>query len=464
MNISKNLLFTVSLISYILVIYPIQSVNAEGFRKPDYVSLFQPLSNKSNRFISKELAIAIDKNKMAPAIIVLRPPDELSNSPIDFRRLQEQIDQIQRNVLAELDKSDFKLIHKYDFVPGLAGKLTRRGLRILARHNDVLGIDFDHKGEGHLAESLPLIGANEWHNQGVNGEGTLVAVLDTGVANHQDLDNDVLVELCILKSNTENGGVPCPDGSDQQLFEEDAALDGQGHGTHVTGIITSAGTIAPLGIAPNANIVAIKVLDDQNPSGTGQISDWIKGLEWVLTINPAVDGLYDVKVVNMSLGVKNQGFIGNGDCEIPGTSGQLMANAVNILRQVGILTVASSGNDSFNNALAFPSCVSTILSVGATDDNDQLKFFSNSNANLDVLAPGDFITSTGISNTGILTASGTSMASPHVAACAALRVQDNPALTPDQLQMILKNTSVFVTDPSSGLSFPRLRCQPPVLM
>jgi subtilisin family serine protease len=292
----------------------------------------------------------------------------------------------------------------------------------------------------------------------------LVAVLDTGVANHQDLDDDVVLELCILKSNTEEGGVPCPDGSGQQLFEEDAALDGQGHGTHVTGIITSAGMTAPLGIAPNAGIVAIKVLDDQDPAGTGQVSDWIKGLEWVLSINPAVDGLHDVKVVNMSLGVANNGFMGNGDCEDPRTSGGLMASAINILRQVGVLTVASSGNDSFNNKISFPSCISTIMSVGATDDNDQIKFFSNSNANLDIVAPGDQITSTGISDSGILTASGTSMASPHVAACAALRVQENPSLTTNQLQMILKNSPVFVTNPNSGLSFPRLWCQPPVLM
>ena len=462
MTSAKRLISSVTVISIILSIPPILTGCAKDSPKAEHVSLFEPQRKKSKPFVSKALAAAIDKNKVAPAIIILRPPSEIASSRIEFRRLQAQVDQIQRGVLAELDENDFRLIHKYDFVPGFSGQLSQRGLDKLVRHRDVLGIDFDHQGVGHLAESLPLIGANEWHANGVTGDGALVAVLDTGVANHEDLDDDVLLELCILKSNTNEGGIPCPDGSDEQLFEEGAALDGQGHGTNVTGIITSAGTIAPLGVAPDANIVAIKVLDDQNPSGTGQISDWIKGLEWVLTIHPAVDGQFNVRVVNMSLGIVNNGFVGNGDCELPGTSGQLMADAVNILRQVGVLTIASSGNDSFSNGIAFPSCISTILSVGATDDDDQMKFFSNSNANLDVLAPGDFITSTGI--TGILTQSGTSQASPHVAACAALRVQDNPTLTPDQLQTILTNSPVFVANPNSGLSFPRLWCKPPEQM
>lgn len=349
-------------------------------------------------------------------------------------------------------------------MPGFAGRISRTGLRKLIASDLVSGIDFDYQGIGHLDQSLPLIGADEWHAEGVTGDGALVAVLDSGVGEHPDLDDDIILELCILNANTLEGGVPCPDGSGQQLFEAGAALDGNGHGTNVTGIITSNGTIAPLGVAPDAEIVAMKVLDDQGPSGTGQISDWIKGLEWVLTIHPAVDGTFDVRAVNMSIGVAGNSFVGNGDCEQPGTSGLLMFNAASILRQVGVLTIASSGNDGFNNGISFPACVTNVVSVGASDDADQMTSFSNSNANLDLVAPGNLILSTGISNTGILTLTGTSQASPHVTACAALRVEDNPSLSAEQLQGILTNSPVFVTDPGNGLSFPRLWCRPPELM
>lgn len=463
----RTLRYTLFIVTAITLSFGVRAVPdahagvVDGSRPP---SLFEPLDARSERFVSRRLVTALEEHRTAPAIVVLRSPRESASPKVDLRRLRTRIDLVQSDVLAQLDQHDFELLHKYDFVPGLAGRLSRSGLRKLLRHPEVVGIDLDHQGVGHLAESVPLIGADEWHGIGVTGEGPLVAILDTGVGDHPDLADDLVLELCVLTTNTANGGTPCPNGSGQQLFEDGAAADGQGHGTHVTGIVTSAGIVAPSGVAPDAGIVAVKVLDDQDPSGTGQISDWIKGLEWVLTISPAVDGPFDVRVVNMSLGVEGNGFVGDGDCEIPGTSGALMAGAVGILRQVGILTVASSGNDGFDDGIAFPSCVSDVLSVGATDNDDQLKAFSNSNANLDVVAPGDLIQSTGITNTGLLMLPGTSQASPHVAACAALRLQQNPALTPDQLEMILKNSPVFVFDPISGLSFPRLWCRPPVLM
>ncbi len=426
--------------------------------------LFEPVDQASERYVSKALSVHLDKHDWAPTIVVLRTPQALSESPIDVKRLKAQTSRIQRLVLADLGARDFRLIHQYSYVPGFAGHLTARGLEKLIRHPDVLGIDFDHQGIGHLDQSVPLIGADHWHSDGVTGEGALVAVLDTGVANHPDLDDDVVVELCMLSSNTANGGVPCPNGTGQQLVGDDAALDGQGHGTHVTGIITSSGTLAPQGVAPDAEIVAIKVLDDQDPSGTGQISDWIDGLEMVLTMHPAVDGPIDTNIVNMSLGVSNNPFVGNGDCEQPGTSGQLMAFASNILRDVGVLTVASSGNDGFSNGISFPACVSSIVAVGASNNNDQITGFTNSNANLDLLAPGNLITSTGVSNSGFQTLSGTSQAAPHAAACAALRVQHNPGVSPAQLLTILTNSPVLINNPANGLSFPRLWCQPPVQM
>jgi hypothetical protein len=127
--------------------------------------------------------------------------------------------------------------------------------------SDVRRVDLDVGGSGHLAQSVPLIQADKVHALGFTGRGVTVAVLDSGLATtHPDLSDALLSEQCFC-TNADGTGC-CPDGSTQQSGPG-SAEDDQGHGTNVTGIITSAGRIAPVGVAPDAGIVAVKVIDSQ---------------------------------------------------------------------------------------------------------------------------------------------------------------------------------------------------------
>ncbi|MDQ3563660.1 MAG: S8 family serine peptidase [Pseudomonadota bacterium] len=421
-----------------------------GAASTDYtVPVTTPTSGRV-RVVGKDVRRILGKGRVL-VIVSLKRPARLRHATTDVDVLRREVAQIQRRVLSSLKPSDLEMIHRYEFVAGFSGWLTRPGLRKLRRNPDVVAIQLDRRGGSTTAESVPLIRANEWAQVGISGDGVAVAVLDSGVVDHPDLADDLLLESCILKANLEAGGTSCPDGSGEQLSESGAALDSDGHGTHVTGIITSNGVIAPPGVAPGAEFLAIKVMDNE---GYGRISDTIAGLDHVITLLSD----FDIRVVNMSTGWEvpvgecNQGY------------GEQTRDLVSMLEQQGVLVVAASGNDSNRQQITYPACVDGVFSVGATDDDDNVMWFTNSSPELDVMAPGDNILSTGITATGILTLTGTSQAAPHVSACAALRLEDDPTLTPDKLKQILKVTNVFVTDENNGLSFPRLRCGRPVLM
>ncbi|NEP19897.1 MAG: S8 family serine peptidase, partial [Leptolyngbya sp. SIO4C1] len=392
------------------------------------------------------------EEKPVLAIVTLRSPQQFGIIPSGFTMRRSQIAQLQERTLATLQPSEFEVVHQYSSVAGFSGLLTHSGLQKLERNPNVAAIQLDRRGGANTAESVPKIRATEWAQIGIDGDGIAVAVLDSGLVNHPDLNDDLLLESCILSSNVAAGGTGCPDGSGQQLDEPGAALDVDGHGTNVTGIITSNGAIAPPGVAPGSEVVAIKVTDDQ---AAGQVSDLIAGLQYIVNLPPAA---FNIRVVNIS----NGWFIANNECNLG--LGQQTKNLVALLEQQGVLVVASSGNGSNGQNIDYPACVDGVFSVGATDDNDEVIGQSNSSPDLDLMAPGENITSTGISQTGLLTESGTSQAAPHVSACAALRLEDDPTLTPAKLKQILKVTDTLVTDPKNGLTFPRLRCGRPVLI
>jgi subtilisin family serine protease len=136
------------------------------------------------------------------------------------------------------------------------------------------------------------------------------------------------------------------------------------------------------------------------------------------------------------------------------------AAAVNTLRANGVVAFASSGNTGSGTNMASPACLSNVVSVGATDDSDTVAEFTSSNSTLDLMAPGVGIVSDAIGG-GTISASGTSMASPHAAGCAALLIQSGEATTPNQIEARLETSTIHVTDSTNGLTFPRIDCHPP---
>ncbi|WP_371406186.1 S8 family serine peptidase [Kribbella sp. NBC_00662] len=270
-----------------------------------------------------------------------------------------------------------------------------------------------------LDKSVPQIGAPDAWKAGYEGAGVEVAVLDTGVdATHPDLTGKV-------KESVDFSGSPS------------GTVDHFGHGTHVAATIAGTGAGAGgtrKGVAPKADLLVGKVLGDD---GYGYDSWIIAGMEWA-----AAEG---AKVVNMSLG---------GEAT-DGTDP--LSQAVNdITAQTGTLFVVAAGNEGQDETVGTPGAAASALTVGAVDRNDQLADFSSRGPRLgdaglkpEITAPGVGIIAARAAGTIMgdpidelyTSASGTSMATPHVAGAAALLAQQHPDWKADQLKNALVSTA-----------------------
>ncbi|MET3706473.1 thermitase [Arthrobacter sp. UYEF6] len=223
------------------------------------------------------------------------------------------------------------------------------------------------------------------------GSGVRVAIIDSGVAvDHADISGQV-----VARTNL----------TDKQIVNAED-YDKYGHGTHVAGIVAAVhNTAGVAGVCPECSILDVKVLND---SGTGSSSAIAKGIDW------AVEN--DAKVINMSLGQR--------------VSSRTLEAAVNKAWEAGRVIVAAAGNGG-TQAKIYPGAYPNVIAVAATDNNDLKASFSTYGRWVDVAAPGVSVFSTfpnheftlGSQNNrakGYDIASGTSMASPIVAAVAAL--------------------------------------------
>ena len=213
----------------------------------------------------------------------------------------------------------------------------------------------------------------------------------------------------------------------------DAIGDGQntndcnGHGTHVAGTVGGS----TYGVAPEVSLVAVRVL---SCSGSGSTSGVIAGINWATANHVA--GV--PAVANMSLG--------------GGFSSALNTATQNAISD-GITFAVAAGNSNADACSSSPASTPNALTVGSTASNDARSSFSNWGTCLDVFAPGSAIASAwNTSPTATNTISGTSMAAPHVAGAAALRLSANPSSTPAQVGATIAAaaTTGVVTDPHSG--------------
>jgi subtilisin family serine protease len=336
--------------------------------------------------------------------------------------------------------------------PAFAAEIDASELDALRRDPRVRAVSLDTGGGGGLVESVPLIGGDVLHAQGFDGRGTTVAVLDTGIdRDHADFAGRIVGEHCFCDNL--NGTGCCP-GANQ---ESDFAEDDHGHGTHVAGIAAGGGNGAPIGVAPKAWIVAVKVMDAENRFRS--FTQIYQGLEWIADHRP------DVDVINMSLG--SDARFTPSECD--GSAIALgLEPVIHRLRERGVLIAASTGNNGDTQAMWVPACMQDVLGVGATYDSpgahclgnsttaDDIACFTNSSASMDLLAPGVAITSARRGG-GTVVFSGTSMSAPHVVGTIALMKQaGGKALAADFIQETLEHTGVPVTDTRNQLTFPRI--------
>ncbi|GAB5603245.1 subtilisin AprE [Thermus sp. FJN-A] len=252
------------------------------------------------------------------------------------------------------------------------------------------------------------------------GAGVSVYVVDTGIkVGHEDLTN--------LK-----GGyavVKCR-GRCKAAYDDD-----NGHGTHVAGTVAAVNNaVGVLGVAPAAELWAVKVLSG---SGSGSISGIVQGLNWVI----AHDNGGKPKVVNMSLG--GSGADDQDGLYCPSTRStnafhNVIQKAVCDYRITVVVAAGNEGDDAANHT---PAAYDEVITVSATNAQDDWPSWSNYGPDVDLAAPGVSILSTwNASTSSYNTISGTSMATPHVAGAAALVLSRYPTYTPAQVkQALLQN-------------------------
>jgi minor extracellular protease Epr len=259
----------------------------------------------------------------------------------------------------------------------------------------------------------------------VTGAGVQVAILDTGVGPH--------AELTIVDGyNALPGGVP-------NLYSDD-----HGHGTHIAGIIAASAHsgVGTIGGAPEADIVAVKVLDYQ---GKGYLSNLINGLQWVYNRK-------QIRLVNMSLGFS--------------TDSPPLKTAIKKLFDQGTIMVASAGNSCSDDPgqdeggedagetcdapqttdIKYPAHYQWVIAVTAIDINYQITDYSLVGSKVDMTASGGVRTGARILSTYHLPpfygyGSGTSQAAAHVTGALALKLQQKSQLSLSQAQVLLCQTA-----------------------
>jgi serine protease len=283
------------------------------------------------------------------------------------------------------------------------------------------------------------------------GEGSVVAVIDSGILPHTDLDANILPGYDMISDlGTSRDG----DGRDDNPRDEgdatknnECGIDIPGtasswHGTHVAGIIAAvAGNKKGVaGAAPAAKVVPIRAI------GTcgGYTSDIIDGIRWAVggTVTGVPLNTNPARVVNLSLG-------GEAPCS---TAYQ---NALDFARSKGAVVVAAAGNTNVNASRVSPANCGNVITVAASNRKLAKADYSNFGENVDLYAPGgemvassvDGIVSTLNSGTdrpgseGYYLKEGTSMAAPHVSAVAAMMLSKMPESTPEDLERRLRKTA-----------------------
>jgi serine protease AprX len=292
-------------------------------------------------------------------------------------------------------------------------------------------------------------GAQALQDQGVDGSGVGVALVDSGAMPVEGLDAGQIVD----------GPDFSADGGNPDL----AGLDAFGHGTHLAGIIAGRDGDGFTGVAPGAHVVDVKVAD---ADGSTSLLRVLEALDWVR--RHAGDDRLDIRVVNLALGV---------DAGDTGYVRDPLAYAVEQLWKSGLVVVAAAGNGGPDTtSLDIPAADPYVIAVGADDTHntagtrdDRVASFSARSWQRppDVIAPGTEVISLRVPGSVLDTAfpaarvgdryfrgSGTSQATAVVSGVAALLLEQRPDLAPDQVKALLEDGASIVDAPGGGAPLP----------
>ncbi|TFB22777.1 peptidase S8 [Filobacillus milosensis] len=311
-----------------------------------------------------------------------------------------------KGLLKAFGVEDSDISHTFDELPVVALSLSEGQAKGLLNHPQIEAVEEDaevHAFAQTTPWGVPHVQGTDAQNAGYTGNGVKVAILDTGIdATHEDL--------------TVSGGHSVFDDAENS----DPYNDGNGHGTHVAGTVAATNnTLGVLGVAPQAELYAVKVL---NNDGSGSYSGIAEGIEW--SIQNGMD------IINMSLGGSQ--------------SSSILEDFANLAYDEGLLVVAAAGNSGNrggkNDSVGYPAKYSSVIAVAAVDQNNNRASFSSTGPAVELSAPGVNILSS-VPGNSYDSYNGTSMASPHVAGVAAQVWGAKSGLTNVELRQLLNDTA-----------------------
>ena len=309
------------------------------------------------------------------------------------------------------------IIYQYHAIPAISAEMSGHAIVGLNHHPDVEYVEIDSEisilgtippfcwekdDDPETSWGVDCIDAEKVHPR-FTGEGVRVAVIDTGIDySHPDLAPNYYGGYDFVNGDTD-------------------PMDDNGHGTHVAGVIAAVDNddIIVVGVAPDAEIYALKALNNQS---NGQISDINAAIDWAIE--------HDMDIISMSLG-------GSGDF----TS---MRRICQKAHDEGIVLVAAAGNDHGGN-VSYPAAYDSVIAVSAMEKNGSIAQFSNTGPEIELAAPGVSILSTYMDD-GYASIAGTSMATPHVSGVAALLLSADGTMDPLEVREILAATATDLGD------------------
>ncbi|CTP85850.1 Extracellular protease [Xanthomonas translucens pv. phlei] len=329
-------------------------------------------------------------------------------------------------------------------------------MRQLAADPNVESVEIDQRMTIALTPNDPSL-SNQWAfgttSVGINvrpawdqatGTGVVVAVIDTGITSHPDLNANILQgydfvsDADMARDGNGRDSNPADQGdwtAANECYSGSPATNSSWHGTHVAGTIAAVthNSTGVAGIAFNAKILPVRALGRCG----GYTSDIADAITWASggTVSGVPANTTPAEVINMSLG-------GSGTCS---TTYQ---NAINAAVSRGTTVVVAAGNSSANVSTSSPANCANVIAVAATTSSRAKASYSNYGSGVDISAPGSSILSTLNDGTTIpgnpsyASYNGTSMATPHVAGVVALMQSVVPSpLTPAQVESTIKSTA-----------------------
>jgi hypothetical protein len=376
--------------------------------------------------------------------VAFAPEGELA--PAEAARQRREIAEAGSALALALRGTEHRVRRVYGSVPFLALEAGPGALAALERSPLVASIEDDRLLAPVLDTTVPIVQADLSRAVGHDGAGRVVVVVDTGVDGaHPNLAGKLVDEACFASDGPGPQNGDCPNGQDTQFgpgagvyctFHSDCF-----HGTHVAGIAVGEGPSYD-GVATGADLISIRVASEITsvPACSPEPAPCVR----ILTSDQiaALDHVFDVLRLSHPIAAANLSFSGatytsqsSCDADNPSTKA-----AIDNLRSVGIATVAASGNGGLSNAIGAPACISSAISVGATEDTAAAASFSNAASFLSLWAPGVGVRAPLYQTQSYTSKSGTSMAAPHVAGAWAILAAAAPGASVPSVLAALQDT------------------------